>query len=103
MQRNRLVYGRWLVMVIVAGLVSRSGWARGYLPEFVRDYAGDALWALMVFLGLGFIFPKARTGVIALAALGISFAVEFSQTYRAEWIDGIRATRVGGLVLGRGW
>lgn len=64
---------------------------------------GDVLWALMVFLGLGLAFPRARTGVIALAALGISFGVEFSQLYRAEWIDGIRATRVGGLVLGRGW
>ena len=29
--------------------------------------------------------------------------MEFSQLYQAEWIDQIRATRVGGLVLGRGW
>jgi len=29
--------------------------------------------------------------------------VECSQLYRAEWIDGLRATRLGGLVLGRGW
>jgi hypothetical protein len=103
MKRNRLVYGGWLAVVIGVGMMSRSTRAGEFLPEFVRAYAGDTLWALMVFLGLGLVFPRARTGVIALAALGISFAVEFSQLYQADWIDRIRATRVGGLVLGRGW
>ena len=103
MQRNRWVHAGWIVVAITAGLVSRSARARALLPEFFRTYAGDTLWALMVFLGLGFVFPRARTGAIALAALGISFAVEFSQLYEAEWIDRIRATRAGGLVLGRGW
>lgn len=86
----------------MAGLVSRSSRGR-FLPEFVRDYAGDTLWALMVFLILGFLFPRARTVVLAGAALAISFSVEFSQIYQAEWINQIRATRIGGLVLGRGW
>jgi len=92
--------------VIAAGLLSRSSRssrAGVVLPEFVRAYAGDTLWALMVFVGLGFVFPRAKTSMIALAALGISFVVEFSQLYQAEWIDRIRATRVGGLVLGREW
>jgi len=103
MQRNRLAYAGWIAVAIAAGLASRSARVGVYLPEFVRTYAGDALWALMVFLGLGLVFPRARTGRIALAALGISFGVEFSQLYHAEWIDRIRATTVGGLVLGRGW
>ncbi|WP_345789655.1 ribosomal maturation YjgA family protein [Luteolibacter soli] len=103
MQRNRLVYGGWIVVVIAMGLVSRSGWGREFLAVFVREYAGDALWALMVFLGLGFLFPRVEIWKIAAGALGISFGVEVSQLYHAEWIDGIRATRMGGLVLGRGW
>lgn len=103
MQRNRLVYAGWIGASIALGLLSRSARARAFLPEFLRTYAGDTLWALMVFLGLGLVFPRAKTGVIALAALGIAFAVEFSQLYEAEWINRIRATRVGGLVLGRGW
>lgn len=86
----------------MAGLVSRSSRGR-ILPEFVRDYAGDTLWALMVFLILGFLFPRVRTVVLAAAALAISFSVEFSQIYQADWINQIRVTRIGGLVLGRGW
>jgi len=103
MQRSRLVYAGWIAVVIAVGLASRSARVGVFLPEFVRAYAGDTLWALMMFLGLGLVFPRTRTGGIALAALGISFAVEFSQLYQAEWIDRIRATTIGGLVLGRGW
>ncbi|MCW1925796.1 DUF2809 domain-containing protein [Luteolibacter arcticus] len=103
MRRSRLVYAGWIAVTIAAGLVSRSSRAASFLPDFIRSYAGDTLWALMVFLILGFLFPRAKTGVIGLAALGISFGVEISQLYEAEWINRIRATRVGGLVLGRGW
>lgn len=92
----------WLVLVVGSGLVSRSSRGR-FLPEFVRDYAGDTLWALMVFLILGFLFPQTRTVVLAAAALTISVSVELSQIYQAEWINQIRATRIGGLMLGRGW
>ncbi len=100
--RNRWVRAGWLALVIAAGLGSRSAGA-SVLPGWVAAYAGDTLWALMVFLGLGLLFPAARTGILAAAALGISFAVEFSQLWEANWLDRIRATRPGALVLGRGW
>lgn len=102
MRRDRLWYGGWVAGVIAAGLASRSALA-SFLPAFVRDHAGDTLWALMVFLMLGFLFPGARSAVLAGAALGISFAVEFSQLCEADWLNQIRATRMGALVLGRGW
>jgi hypothetical protein len=100
--RSRLAYTGWIALVIAAGLVSRSSQAT-VLPDFVATYAGDTLWALMVFLGLGFLFPAARTPVLAGAALGIAFAVEFSQLCEADWLKRIRATRLGALVLGKGW
>ncbi len=31
------------------------------------------------------------------------FAIEFSQMYQAPWINHIRATTLGGLVLGKGF
>ena len=101
-RRNRIARAGWLALVIAAGLGSRSAGA-SFLPDWITDYAGDTLWALMVFLILGLLFPAARTGVLAAAALGISFAVEFSQLWDADWLNRIRATRAGALVLGRGW
>ena len=39
---------------------------------------------------------------VAHAALLFSFAIEFSQFHHAPWIDNLRATALGGLVVGFG-
>lgn len=36
-------------------------------------------------------------------SLMFSFGIEFSQLYQAEWINSIRATILGGLILGKGF
>jgi Protein of unknown function (DUF2809) len=87
-----------VIAVVAAGLLWRSGFIP--LPQSLSNYGGDALWALMVFLGFGFLFPRASTVAVALLALAFSWGVEFSQLYRAPWIDAIRATVPGKLVLG---
>jgi Protein of unknown function (DUF2809) len=38
-----------------------------------------------------------------IVLLVLAFAVEVSQLYHAPWIDGIRSTTLGGLVLGFGF
>ena len=101
-KRNRVAYAAAMAIVMAAGLASRSVLAAS-LPGWVTKFTGDTLWALLVFLLLGFVFPQKRIAVLALAALAISFAVEVSQLYRAEWINQLRASRIGSLVLGRGW
>ena len=97
MNRNRLVYGVLTISVLLVGLASRR-----FLGEisFVKTYVGDALWALMVFFGLAFMVNRWSTKAIVLATLLFSFSIEFSQLYHAPWIDNLRATRLGGLVLG---
>ncbi len=45
----------------------------------------------------------ASTARLAAASLAIAYAVEFSQLYRAPWLDAIRADRLGGLALGQGF
>jgi glycopeptide antibiotics resistance protein len=57
----------------------------------------------MVFLLLGFIFHRITSLWIALAALLFSYGIEISQLYHAAWIDALRASRLGGLVLGYGF
>ena len=61
------------------------------------------LWALMVFLIFGALLPRHSTMRLALYALLFSYTIEFSQLYHASWIDAIRQTRFGGLVLGFGF
>ena len=100
--RSRQKYGTLIILVIICGLVSRSSWALA-LPRFVQTYAGDTLWALALFLGLAFLFPRSSTWRIALVTFVLSFGVEFSQIYQAEWINVVRNTRLGGLILGFGF
>lgn len=96
--RGRLTYGFLVLLVIAAGLLLRSSFISA--PPFLAKYGGDALWALMIFIGLGFVFPRAGTLPLAIGALGISCAVEFSQIYHAPWLDAFRATLPGRLILG---
>ena len=93
-----MLYAGLALAVIAAGLLWRSGFIP--LPPVVSKYGGDALWALMVFVGFGFLLPRARTLVVALLALTFSWGVEFSQLYHAPLIDAVRATLPGRLVLG---
>ncbi len=81
------------------GLFSRMG----YLPDVLYGYLGDALYALMSFFIVGFIFPNSSTLKVVLIALLLCFAIEASQLYHAQWIDAIRKTRIGGLILGFGF
>jgi glycopeptide antibiotics resistance protein len=101
MQRNRLVYSALIVLTLLSGLASRQ--FQDYLPTFLATYAGDTLWALLVFLLTGFLLPKKSIFFNALVALIFSFGIEISQLYHAAWIDAIRQTRLGGLILGFGF
>ena len=46
---------------------------------------------------------RASTRTIACLAMAFSVAVEISQLYHAPWIDSIRQTTLGGLILGFGF
>jgi hypothetical protein len=101
MNRNRLLYLLLFVITVLAGLASR--YFSSFLPHWTTLYLGDALWALMVFFGIAFLFKRKSTLWIAAATLIFSFAIEIGQLYHAPWIDSIRYTRIGGLVLGFGF
>lgn len=98
---TRLLHAIAMVSVVGLGLASRR-WP-GYFPAFLGDSLGDALWALMIFLGWIVLWPQWTITRIAIAALATCWAVEFSQCYHAPWIDAIRATTPGHLVLGQGF
>jgi len=102
-ERRRLLQLAATVVVIALGLASRA------FPQFVPDslgkYPGDALWAMMIVFGLGIFATRMRTWQLALWALLVCFAVEFSQLYQAPWIVELRSHTLGHLVLGSffGW
>ncbi|NVJ22643.1 MULTISPECIES: DUF2809 domain-containing protein [Myxococcus] len=101
MPRTRLLSLGLAVLVIPLGLASRRKslpW-----PAFFATYAGDTLWALLVFLLLRFLAPRRSTLAVAAVALAFSFGIEFSQDLHAPWLDAARRTLPGRLVLGAGF
>lgn len=94
-------YAALVCLTVGAGFASRR--YPGFFPEFVARYAGDTLWATMVFWFLALGWRRASTGRLAASALAVAVAVECSQLYRAGWIDAVRETRIGALVLGSGF
>ncbi len=94
----------WLTMIALAsalGIGSRQ-YAHS-LPRFIAAYAGDTLWALAAFLGFGLILRRQSTWRVALFAMTFSILIEVSQLYHAPWLDSIRHTILGGLILGFGF
>lgn len=99
--KRRAIYLVLTLVVVALGLGSRR--FGGSLPSFVAAYSGDTLWALAVLLGVSVLAPGAPLWVRAALTILFAFAVECSQLYHAPWIDEIRGTTLGALVLGFGF
>ena len=95
-QNKRGTYLLLILVTIVVGLLSRK---ISYLPAAT----GDTLWATMIYLGIRMLFIRRSLKFAGLAAILFCFVVEFSQLYRAPWINTIRATLPGRLILGQGF
>lgn len=101
-QTRRLIFLAAIPIVIVLGLASRSA-AADWLPDFVARYSGDTLWALLVYCVFGVIRPVWSAQELVAASLLFAFLIESSQLYQAPWLNALRATRLGGLILGYGF
>lgn len=97
----RIKYLLLTLVVIVLGLLSRKTGV--CTSDFVKMYVGDVLWATMVYFGCRFLFVNWSKRVSVGIALVFSYLIEISQLYHAPWIDAIRTTTFGGLVLGFGF
>jgi len=82
----------------ILGVLSRK--FPEFLPGFIVRYTGDTMWAFALYYVLRVFFPDRTIAWNALVCLLISYLVEVSQLYQAGWINAIRSTVVGALILG---
>lgn len=85
-----------MALVIPVGFMSRK-------VAFLPHSLGDALWAVMVFCCLRMFFCRISLDKVAVAALAISFADELFQLVQWPWLNEVRETAVGHLILGQGF
>lgn len=95
---NRSTYAILALATIGLGLLLRA--AGSALPSSVTDVGGDALWAAMMFWWVSAVWPRARPLSRSVGAVAVAYLVELSQLLRTPWLDALRATTLGHLVLG---
>ena len=99
-QQSRLPYLISIVICIFLGLASRKF---KLLPLVIAENAGDVLWAMMVYFGFRFLIVRKSVFNSIWLSFLFSFGIEFSQLYQTDWINQIRNTTLGALVLGKGF
>ncbi|MFI5138340.1 MAG: DUF2809 domain-containing protein [Sphingobacteriales bacterium] len=91
--KSRITYFFLIITTIILGLLSRH-------ITGVPLFTGDVLWGLMVYFIVRFLFKQRGLRWTTIASLLFCYAIEFSQLYQAPWINNIRHTVLGGLILG---
>ncbi len=99
--KNRIKYFIVTIIIMFMGLLSRK--IMFIFPKNIAPFVGDMLWAMMVYFGFRFLFPKLNITKSLVLAFLFSFSIEISQLYQAQWINNIRNTIIGGLILGHGF
>lgn len=94
--RSRFNYALLLITVIILGILSRK-------TTIIPLITGDILYAIMMFFLIRFLFIRLNYLKAALISLAICYLIELSQLYHAAWIDRVRNTSLGALVLGHGF
>lgn len=95
-KNKRGTYVLLILLTIATGLSSRK-------VAGIPAATGDALWAVMIYFMIRMLWLQRSIKFAGLLSLLICFTVEFSQLYQAPWINAIRATLPGRLVLGQGF
>ena len=97
MWKRQIILFLVLVVLVVVGY-----WLRFYAPidpEW-RDYSGGAAYVILWILAYAFIRPMAPALPVALIVLFITCCLEFLQLWHPAWLEAIRRTWPGRLILG---
>lgn len=94
--KKRALYLFLIVTAIALGLLSRR-------IAFIPAATGDTLYALMMFFLVRCCLLHQRSRTVAIVSLALCFAIEISQAIHAPWLDALRTTLPGRLVLGKGF
>lgn len=96
MRNNRILYFLLCISIIALGILSRK-------TEIIPLVVGDILYSIMIYFLIRFLSLKTKLQKIAFVSLLVCYGIETLQLYQADWINEIRHTILGRLVLGKGF
>jgi Protein of unknown function (DUF2809) len=95
--RQRLVFLVNILAIVPLGYAIRFS---HILPEYFHDVGGSIAYQILLMLLVLFIYPSANLRLTAIWACVVSCAIESLQLYQPPWLQAIRATLPGRLILG---
>ena len=93
---------RFILLAVLALLVVGGYWLRFNAPigpEW-RDYSGGVAYVVFWILAYTFLKPTAPALPVSLIVLFLTCCLEFLQQWHPPWLEAIRRTLPGRLVLG---
>lgn len=100
MQRSLKLYLPMLLLLLGLGLPTRT--IPEHLPGWYIAYAGDFLWAMLVFFLFCLVF-RLPTATAFFVALATTYLIEVTQLFHPAWLETLRSYRLFGLVFGYGF
>jgi len=99
--RPKLIYFCVVIFTIGCGLIARA--QQDWFPGWVNLWLGDALYAFMMYYIVAIFLTDKSFKLRLITALVICYCIELSQLLQADWINTIRHTMPGRLILGQGF
>ena len=72
-------------------------------PSVVSEYGGDVLYTTNIVLFFGWIFIDRKSILLTVYSILLSYVIEVFQLYHSPFIDELRRTLFGKLILGSGF
>ncbi len=96
---------RWrIAAIVVLAIVTPLGLLTkkydGPFGPWVRDTSGGAFYVVFWAVLAAAVWPRARPLTVAASVLVATCAIEFAQSWKPAFLEAVRETRVGALVLG---
>lgn len=106
-QSQRLFQYRLALMVGIIIILPLGYWVRFHspAPEWLNDMLGSLAYQILLMMLVAYCLPKASLAWVAVWVCLASCAIEFLQLWQPPFLQAIRATLPGRLILGNtfGW
>ncbi|MCK5727734.1 MAG: DUF2809 domain-containing protein [Methylococcales bacterium] len=97
MKRPLKFYLPLLMILIAMGLASRT--ISNQLPNWYVMYAGDFLWAMLIFFMYCLVFNLKAKKAFIISIITV-YLIEISQLFHPQWLDYLRSIKLFSLILG---
>jgi hypothetical protein len=90
-------YSILILVIFFLGIISRIKLIE--LPSWYINYAGDFLWAMLVFFIIALVSKLNTKHVIVISCI-VTLLIEVSQLFHPQWLEYLRSIKILSFILG---